>query len=350
MGFQALLPGGEIISPAVDVLAGLLKPEQANERYRGTTGTCPHCQSLRASQAGTDNIRVQAALSIADLSVSYRCASIDQGVMKRVMHFAHRPGFLQSPDACLLCKNGDLAHHAKAVEVICRWARAQWPGAAVVPEAQVKTPGAPPILFRPDISVTGADGKAIACIEYQRTPEGFQAFTTRDGVRLKEFPQVLWFFAQGAYNKSGQHRDYLHDRSRAFYRCWVEDETGQLRYSDGNRRSAQPKDPIERTVDGCSEASLLRNLDRPEKPAAQGPGWINTLLDLGINTAASAPMARAGQGVASRVLTVSDRVKAAVDAGMTMTESILIWDRNRHGIPLQATEIRRALRRLGAAS
>ena len=61
-------------------------------------------------------------------------------------------------------------------------------------------------------------------------------------------------------------------------------------------------------------------------------------------------MLRAKRAAVVNVLTVSERVKAAVDAGMTMAESILIWDRNRHGTPLQGTEIRRALRRLGAAS
>ncbi len=48
----------------------------------------------------------------------------------------------------------------------------------------------------------------------------------------------------------------------------------------------------------------------------------------------------------TRLLTVSDRVAAALTAGMTVPESILIWDRERHGSALQATEIKRALKRL----
>jgi hypothetical protein len=350
MGFQALLPGGEIISPAVDVLDGLLTPQEANSTYRGASGICPHCQQMREQQAGTDNWRVLAALSAADLTVRYRSASIDQGRMTRLMHFAHKAGFLESPGACLLCRSGDLAHHATAVKVIGRWAQKQWPGASVTAEMQVVTPGTPPTLFRPDISITSADGTPIACIEYQRTPEGFQSFTNRDDVRLKEFPQVLWFFAQGAYNKSGQHRDYLDDRGRAFHRCWVDGETARLMHDEGRRRVERPKEPEGRTLDGCSEYTLLRSLDRPEKASARGGDWINASLDLGFNSAAAAPASRARRAVASRILTVSDRVKAAVEAGMTKTESILAWDRNRHGIPLQATEIRRALRRLGAAS
>ena len=348
MGFQALLPNGEVISPAVDVLDGLLTYEQANTIYRGTTGVCPHCQQMRKHQAGTDNWRVQAALAAADLTVRYRSASIDQGRMTRVMHFAHKAGFLESEDSCLLCRSGDLAHHATAVKVIGRWAQKQWPAATVTAEMQVVSPGTPPTLFRPDISVTSADGSPIACIEYQWTPEGFQAFTARDTVRLKEFPQVLWFFAQGAYNKSGQHRDYLDDRSRTFYRCWVNGETGRLEHEEGRRRAERPKEPKERLLDNCSESTLLRTLDRPEQASSRGGDWINGSLDLEMKPAA--PMLRAKRAAVVKVLTVSERVKAAVDAGMTMTESILIWDRKRHGTPLQGTEIRRALRRLGAAS
>lgn len=348
MGFQALLPNGEIISPAVEVLAGVLKPEQANAVYRGTTGTCPHCQQMRVQHGATDNWRVQQALSIADLTVRYRSASIDQGRMTRVMHFAHRAGFLSSDGACLLCRSNDLAHHATAVKVIGRWARSQWPGSTVTAEMQVVVPGTPPTLFRPDISITSADGHPIACIEYQRTPEGFQAFTARDAIRLKEFPQVLWFFAQGAYNKSGQHRDYLDNQSRVFHRCWVDGESGRLMHEEGRRRAEKPKEPAQRLLDNCSESSLLRALDRPEQRARHSDDWINGSLDLGISP--SFQPSRPRKTAAANLLTVSDRVKAAVAAGMTMPESILIWDRNRHGSALQATEIRRALKRLGAAA
>lgn len=348
MGFQALLPDGEVISPAVDVLDGLLTPQQANATYRGTTGTCPHCQQMREQQSGTDNWRVLSALAAADLTVRYRSASIDQGRMTRVMHFAHKAGFLESAGACLLCRSADLAHHATAVKVIGRWAQKQWPGATVTAEMQVTVPGTPPTLFRPDISVTSADGNTIACIEYQRTPEGFQAFKDRDSVRVKEFPQVIWFFAQGAYNKSGQHRDYLDDRSRTFHRCWVDGKTARLMHEEGRRRAEMPKEPKDRLLDNCSESTLLRTLDRPEQASGRGGDWINASLDLGMNP--PAPVLKAKRAAVASVLTVSERVKAAVDAGMTMAESILIWDRNRHGTPLQAAEIRRALRRMGAAS
>jgi len=145
----------------------------------------------------------------------------------------------------------------------------------------VISPGTPPTLFRPDISITSADGNPIACIEYQRTPEGFQAFKDRDSVRVKEFPQVIWFFAQGAYNKSGQHRDYLDDRSRTFHRCWVEGETGRLMIEEGRRRVEGPKEPEYRLLDGCSEYTLLRTIDRPEQASGRGGDWINASLDLG---------------------------------------------------------------------
>ena len=340
MGFQALLPGGEIISPAVDVLDGLLTPQQANVTYRGTTGTCPHCQQMREQQAGTDNWRVLSALAAADLTVRYRSASIDQGRMTRVMHFAHKAGFLDSQGACLLCRSGDLAHHAAAVKVIGRWAQKQWPGATVTAEMQVVVPGTPPTLFRPDVSITSADGDSIACIEYQRTPEGFQAFKDRDSVRVKEFPQVIWFFAQGAYNKSGQHRDYLDDRSRAFHRCWVDGETGRLMHEEGRRRAERPKEPKDRLLDNCSESTLLRTLDRPEQASIRGGDWINASLDLG--TKPVAPVARARRAAAASVLTVSERVMAAVDAGMKNLDQILLWDKKHSSCPLGRREAHRS--------
>jgi hypothetical protein len=368
MGFQALLPDGEVISPAVDVLDGLLTPQQANATYRGTTGTCPHCQQMREQQAGTDNWRVLSALAAADLTVRYRSASIDQCRMTRVMHFAHKAGFLESQDSCLLCRNGDLAHHAKAVKVIGRWAQKQWPSATVKAEMQVVTPGTPPTLFRPDISVTSADGSPIACIEYQRTPEGFQAFTARDSVRLKEFPQVLWFFAQGAYGKSGQHRDYLDDRSRTFYRCWVDGETARLMHDEGRRRAERPKEPKDRILDNCSESTLLRTLDRPEQASSRGGDWINGSLELGEKpTPPAAAATRPGlfrslpqPFVATRyslpktpdkkeapLMTVTERVELALANGMTAIWDIRAFDWNRHSLPLHANEIKRALRAIG---
>ena len=218
MGFQAILADGSVIAPAVDVLDGLLKPSQANAKYKGVTGMCPHCQELRDAQAGTDNLQVQQALSVADLSVNFKRAYLDGERMVRVMHFAHRAGFLSSPGACLLCRDNQLAHHAAAVKVIGRWAERHWPGCTVKAEMQIKIPGAPPVQFRPDVSVIDATGNRVACIEYQRSKESFEAFKARDELRCSEFGEVLWFFRTGTYGSSLDHRDYLADRSRRFSR------------------------------------------------------------------------------------------------------------------------------------
>jgi hypothetical protein len=51
VGFQAILADGSVIAPAVDALAVVIKSSLANERNRGVSGTCRHCQQLRDQQA-----------------------------------------------------------------------------------------------------------------------------------------------------------------------------------------------------------------------------------------------------------------------------------------------------------
>ena len=280
MGFQAILADGSVIAPAVDVLDGLLKPSQANAKYKGTTGMCPHCQELRDAQAGTDNLQVQQALSIADLSVNFKRAYLDGERMVRVMHFAHRAGFLSSAGACLLCRDNQLAHHAAAVKVIGRWAERHWPGCTVKAEMQIIVPGAPPVQFRPDVSVIDATGNRVACIEYQRSKESFEAFKARDELRCSEFGEVLWFFRTGAYGSSLDHRDYLADRSRRFFKAFTDPETGQLQYQDGERPVRRASLGRGHTLEACSESSLLRAIDPPERASNGDRLWINTSMEM----------------------------------------------------------------------
>lgn len=280
MGFQAILADGSVIAPAVDVLDGLLKPSQANAKYKGTTGTCPHCQELRDSQAGTDNIQVQQALSVADLSVNFKRAYLDGERMVRVMHFAHRAGFLSSAGACLLCRDNQLAHHAAAVKVIGRWAERHWPGCTVKAEMQIIIPGAPPVQFRPDVSVIDATGNRVACIEYQRSKESFEAFKARDELRCSEFGEVLWFFRTGAYGSSLDHRDYLADRSRRFFKAFTDLETGQLQCQEGERPVRRASIGRDHALEACSESSLLRAIDPPDRAGNGDRLWINTSLEM----------------------------------------------------------------------
>lgn len=311
MGFQAILDDGSVIAPAVDVLDGLLKPSQANAKYKGVTGMCPHCQELRDAQAGTDNLQVQQALSVADLSVNFKRAYLDGERMVRVMHFAHRAGFLSSPGACLLCRDNQLAHHAAAVKVIGRWAERHWPGCTVKAEMQIKIPGAPPVQFRPDVSVIDATGNRVACIEYQRSKESFEAFKARDELRCSEFGEVLWFFRTGAYGSSLDHRDYLADRSRRFFKAFTDPDTGQLQCEPGLRPVRRASLGRDHTLESCSESSLLRAIDPPDRASNGDRLWINTSLDLGLATRQTAPTnARDNREVS--VLTVTDRVRAAI--------------------------------------
>lgn len=313
MGFQAILADGSVIAPAVDVLDGLLKPSQANAKYKGTTGMCPHCQELRDAQAGTDNLQVQQALSIADLSVNFKRAYLDGERMVRVMHFAHRAGFLSSAGACLLCRDNQLAHHAAAVKVIGRWAERHWPGCTVKAEMQIIVPGAPPVQFRPDVSVIDATGNRVACIEYQRSKESFEAFKARDELRCSEFGEVLWFFRTGAYGSSLDHRDYLADRSRRFFKAFTDPETGQLQCQEGERPVRRASFGREHTLEACSESSLLRAIDPPDRASNGDRLWINTSLDLGVATRQAATTnARGNRNVCDPVLTVTDRVRAAI--------------------------------------
>ena len=280
MGFQAILADGSVIAPAVDVLDGLLKPSQANAKYKGTTGMCPHCQELRDAQAGTDNLQVQQALSIADLSVNFKRAYLDGERMVRVMHFAHRAGFLSSPGACLLCRDNQLAHHAAAVKVIGRWAERHWPGCTVKAEMQIIIPGAPPVQFRPDVSVIDATGNRVACIEYQRSKESFEAFKARDELRCSEFGEVLWFFRTGAYGSSLDHRDYLADRSRRFFKAFTDPETERLQYEPGKRPMRRDHRGRDHRLEACSESSLLRAIDPPERSRSGERLGINTSLEM----------------------------------------------------------------------
>lgn len=280
MGFQAILADGSVIAPAVDVLDGLLKPSQANAKYKGTAGTCPHCQELRDAQAGTDNLQVQQALSIADLSVSFKRAYLDGERMVRVMHFAHRAGFLSSPGACLLCRDNQLAHHAAAVKAIGHWAERHWPGCTVKAEMQIIIPGAPPVQFRPDVSVIDATGNRVACIEYQRSKESFEAFKARDELRCSEFGEVLWFFRTGAYGSSLDHRDYLADRSRRFFKAFTDPETGQLQCQEGERPVRRASLGMGHTLKACSESSLLRAIDPPDRASNGDRLYINTSMEM----------------------------------------------------------------------
>jgi len=350
MGFQALLPSGDLIAPAVDVLDGIVTAQQANDTYRGVTGTCPHCQELRDHQWGTDNAHVLAALSQADLSVRFKRAHIIDGRMVRIMHFAHRPGFLKTDGACLLCRNADLAQHAAAVKVIGRWAQKQWPTCTVKAEMQVVVPGAPPTTFRPDISIIDPTGRKLACIEYQRTRESFDAFVARDTARLQEFAEVLWFFHSSNYGRSHQHRDYLADRSRRFFKTWVDPETHALQCQDGERPVRRDRQAANQDLPKCSEQSLLKAINPPDRHR-QEPLDINTSLELSLHQRSFAqPVAgfKTVAKVAARpIMTVTDRVKAAVHHGHRSAKEIQAWDSSFNQEPLQIGEIKRALKRIG---
>jgi len=364
MGYQARLADGAVIAPAVEVLSGELKPQQANARYRGTTGTCPHCEALRRSHLGTDNATLQAALSAADLTVHYRSAQLADDRMLRIMHFAHRPGFLRSDGACLLCRSADLAHHAAVVEVIGRWARKHWTGATVTAEMTVVLPGTPPQQFRPDVVVQDADGKPVACIEYQRTPEAFVDFVARHELRCRQFPTVLWFFGPGAYGRSGQHRTYLHERGHEFYRCCLEPDTARLQYQAGKVPERQDEKPVDHRVDECSVASLVRALeDRQEEPVRRDaePLRVNTALDMQlvperrtggaqrrIVAAGARPAGVVRVPARGGIRTVAERVQAAIAAGCVGVGDIRAWDAARERTSLHFSEIQRTLRRLPA--
>lgn len=386
MGFQAILASGEVIAPAVDVLDGLLRPSQANDQYKGITGTCPHCQKLRDAQAGTDNIQVQQALSVADLTVGFKRAYLDGERMVRVMHFAHRAGFLSSPGACLLCRDNQLAHHAAAVKVIGRWAERHWHGCTVKAEMQIVIPGAPPVQFRPDVSVVNAAGDRVACIEYQRTKESFEAFKARDELRCNEFGEVLWFFRSGAYGSSLDHRDYLADRGRRFFKAFTDPETQRLQYQEGQRPIRRTSIGSDHTLEACSESSLLRAIDPPERSRSGDHLGINTSLEMQ-EVQSMLPMGsyssedyRKGQELLAKkekearveryqkfnkpVTTVTDRVRAALEGfafrhygvlndeafrGALVkanAEEIRAWDRQRQETALTIAEIKRAFRTL----
>ena len=264
MGYQALLSDNSIIQPAVDVLEGIITPVQANRTYKGVTGKCPHCLALRDTYAESMSASLRNALSTADLTVGYRCAHIVDGSMLRIMHFAHRPGFMQTDAASALCRGGELAYHAAALEVIASWASTEWYGGTIRKELRVTIPGAPPETFRPDCSIYAADGTPVACIEYQRSMETFDNFRRRHEVRLQEFPNVLWFFETGIYGRSPEHRRYLAKRAEPFFRCWVDAESGRLVAEPGRPPSLRHRVEATNGPEKCSIASLINAYERQE--------------------------------------------------------------------------------------
>jgi hypothetical protein len=227
---------------------------------------------------------------------------------------------------------------------------------------QVVAPGTPPTLFRPDVSVIGPSGERVACIEYQRTKESFESFKARDEVRLKEFSEVLWFFHAGTYGKSWDHRDYLADHGRRFFRTWTERENGQLMHEEGERPTRRQARDKGHDLAACSEASLMRVIDPPDRASRLAPTLINTSLGLGMATRQVAPTNVRGSRYAhSPVLTVTDRVRAAV-LGLSAESfdstdgravprrwtglEIMEYDARTNQYPLTRGEIAKGLRRI----
>lgn len=275
MGFQALLSDGNVIAPAVEVLSRRMTAREADDAYRGTAGICPDCLRRRLGLREIDNAHIQRALLEADLTVKYRSAAYDQGRMTRIMHFAHRAGFLKGDDLSQGCSCPNMAYHAAAVQVLGRWAQDEWPMATVEAGMTIVEPGTPPQQYRPDVSVLDFMGRPVACIEYQRTAEGFGEFMQRHELRCRQFPIVRWFFAGGAYLKSRDHRIYLNEHGHTFYRCWVDPDNGALVAEEG-KAPLGAKRPRSQTrgLAECSEASLIRALEqreeqKPVRPAAQ---------------------------------------------------------------------------------
>ena len=319
MGYKALLSDNSTVQPAVEVLANRISPKQANSTYKGTVGTCPHCLALRAENAFTDNQLLQAALREADLTVFYKSAHLVDDVMKRLMHFSHRPGFLKTDAACLLCRDANLAHHAAALEVIAEWAAKKWTDCSVESELTVMLPGTPPEKFAPDISIYSREGTPMACIEYQRSYESYDHFTRRHETRHRQFNEVLWFFDRGVYNRARAHRRYLDERSEPFFKCWTDPQSGQLQAEHGVAPDRVWSPPTQGKPDQCSLASLInafegRNEPRRNRTADDTP--INRSLPLQISRyRRSAPASRHVAPPSSQ--TVVGQVRLALAAGHT---------------------------------
>lgn len=396
MGYEAILATGEVIAPAVDFLDKQITAPHANKLYRGVTGTCSHCLALRRSLQGTDNLTILAALSQDSLPVHYVSAVLTGERVDRIMHFAHRAGYWNDANSCRICSDSRLAYHGAAVQVIARWARKQWPGSTVQAELRISAKGAPPTSFRPDIAVHDSAGNPIACIEYQRSGENFHAFLERDRVRLAEFRQVLWFFDRSVYHRSTQHRNYLHDAGRQFFKTWTDPKTLQLNYDEGKpHKTKAPAVPRYKELGPCSESSLVRGLELHDV-VRKGPPVPDTSLDMKRVTelphnggsgylcafckehrSADCSCGWCMQGVqgcleplvcdgnawtlgptagrsilgnranARPLATVAERVMAAIEAGMAGTAEIQEWDAARNATSLQACEIDRAIRRFG---
>jgi len=265
LGYRAELSDGLIIQPAVDVLAKRLTPRQANKEFWRVRGICPDCQKLREEYRDTDNANLRAALASLDVTVVYRCAHIVDEVMKRLMHFGHMPGFLQSDLACRICRDRSVAQHAAALEVISEWAVREWPDCEVRTELKVVLPGTPPDRFEPDISIyRRATNEPVACIEYERKMDPFPAFQRRHAVRCRKFPTVWWFWEKGPYGRAGQHRRFLSERGDRFWKCWADPDTGGLEAEEGLPPEVRIDGVSTKTPPRCALGDL--NLDGADEP------------------------------------------------------------------------------------
>jgi hypothetical protein len=265
MGYKARLDDGSILQPAVDVLANRITHAKANAAYKGTSGICPHCEELRQQYANSDSTAVMLGFAVADLTVGYVSAQIIDGVMKRIMHFSHRPNTITPETTCLICRDAKLAHHAAALEVIGEWAANHWPDAVITQELTVVVPGTPPERFTPDIKVHGRDGTPIACIEYQRSYESFDAFKRRHELRSTQYPLVWWFFDRPVYYRARDHRRYLSDRELTYFHSWVEKGSGQLIAEHGRPAESRIITPTSGTPQQCSLADIIAAYEAPQQ-------------------------------------------------------------------------------------
>jgi hypothetical protein len=212
-----------------------------------------------------------------------------------------------------------------------------------------------------------ATGNRVACIEYQRSKESFEAFKARDELRCSEFGEVLWFFRTGAYGSSLDHRHYLADRARRFFKAFTDPETQRLHYQEGERPIRRALLGRDHTLEACSESSLLRAIDPPESSRSSEQLGINTSLEM---QEAKSSLKRAGHGQRNREAErraldtpakriawakrhwrtpgFDDRIIVAVKNGMRTAFEIQRWDHAQgNGMLLRIKDIEKRLRQVG---
>lgn len=283
MTLTAIIDGVEV-TPAVDVLAGrmtveeaddlfieIVRDEKGKDREVRASGICPYCENRWASMDPLEQGKLMEALQRSEWDVSYRRASTRPGpdgglVVAAVMCFCHKRGFAKAFGGSSPCSQPGNVHEAVVRALAQAYQHDLGPDYTVTPEKTFTFKGPKPVDYRPDISIIGPDGEKAIAIEFQRSREDVEGFRLRHSIRAREWAEVVWFFDKRIYNAptTTHARNLLWDAQIPFFQAWVDAENQRLQVEEGTRHDGgrSRKSPLPQ---GCSDGRLINALEREQE-------------------------------------------------------------------------------------